>query len=73
MSAARALFAVVTALAQARLEKGLTLEAVASRVGVSAQALDQWERRQVMPRLENLFGWARALGMTIRVTSGEDQ
>lgn len=73
MSAARALFGVVTALAQARLEKGLTLEAVASRVGVTAQALDQWERRQVMPRLENLFGWARALGMTIKVTPGDEK
>ncbi|WP_165837799.1 helix-turn-helix domain-containing protein [Zavarzinia aquatilis] len=73
MSAARALFAVVTALHKARLEKGLTLEAVASRVGVTAQALDQWERRQVMPKLENFFGWARALGMTFKVTSGDEK
>jgi len=62
MSAALDLMRTIKALHQARLDEGASLEVVARRIGVSAQALDQWERRQVLPRPEHIFAWAKAFG-----------
>lgn len=71
MSAALDLMRTIKALHQARLDEGASLEVVARRIGVSAQALDQWERRQVLPRPEHVFAWATAFGKRLLLVDHE--
>jgi len=65
------LMQTIKALHQARLDEGASLEVAARRIGVSAQALDQWERRQVLPRPEHIFAWAKAFGKRLLLVDHE--
>ena len=50
---------------QIRLERGLTVPAVASAMGVSQQAVGKWERGEAMPRAELLPKLAKLLDCKI--------
>ena len=49
----------------ARKKAGLTQMEVANRVGVSFQAISNWERGVSMPDISNLERLANVLGMTV--------
>lgn len=49
-------------LARIRIERGLTQEAVAQSIGVSARALGCWETCINSPNYKCLSAWARRLG-----------
>ena|SRR5260221_2464894 len=55
--------AVCARIRQARQELRLTLDAVASQVGITKQALGKIERGETAPRLDTLLRIAQALGV----------
>lgn len=53
-----------TSLAQARRKAGLTLEAVAEKLGVSRQTISKWELDETLPDIRQ----SKRLAMLYRVT-----
>lgn len=51
---------------KARLQRNLTVVAVADKVGVSSTAIYFWENGRVRPRAENLTPLCKALGLPLR-------
>ena len=49
----------------ARERAGMTADAVASRIGVSKQAVYQWESGRFSPRLDKLVQLAELYGVTV--------
>lgn len=72
MSAAKGYVALLGALVAARRRQGMTQEQLANRLGVTRQTITQWEDCTTTPRLPHLFGWAKALGLTITAVAAED-
>ena len=52
-------------LKRLRLEKGLTQEELAERVGVTGQAVSKWEREECYPDITLLPGLANCFGVTL--------
>lgn len=52
-------------IAQKRRQKGLTQEAMAEQLGVSAQAVSKWENDQSCPDISLLPALAKILGCTV--------
>jgi Predicted transcriptional regulators len=52
-------------LKQLRLEKGLTQEDLAVRIGVTGQAVGKWERDECYPDITLLPGLAKIFGVTV--------
>jgi len=52
-------------LKRLRLEKGLTQEDLAERVGVTGQAVSKWEREECYPDITLLPGLANCFGVTL--------
>lgn len=55
-------------LKQLRVDAGLTLQAVADRVGRNRATVFRWENGEREPDLSDLEAWGRALGVEIDVT-----
>lgn len=68
MSAANSLRTVIAALIRARLARGWSLARVGRELGVSGQAVGQWEAMSRLPCTENLFRWLEILGFEIAPT-----
>jgi transcriptional regulator with XRE-family HTH domain len=59
---------IVATLRQARIDQGLTLEAVTVAGDIaSASAVGYWERGQAMPTFPNLIKWAAGLGYEVEL------
>ena len=52
-------------LKQLRLEKGFTQEDLATRIGVTGQAVGKWERDECYPDITLLPGLAKLFGVTV--------
>ena len=52
-------------LVQLRKENGLSQEALASKLGVSRQAISKWERAEASPDTDNLIALAEIYGITL--------
>jgi transcriptional regulator with XRE-family HTH domain len=52
----------------ARIQRGLTVAAVAEGAGVSAQSIYFWESDRVRPRDENLSALCKVLKLPVRAT-----
>lgn len=52
-------------LKQYRLQKGLTQEEVATRIGVTGQAVGKWEREECYPDISLLPGLSSLFGVTV--------
>lgn len=59
---------IVVILTRERARQGLSLEAVARRVGTGKSSIHNWEHGDRSPNLDNLQAWARALGYQVRLT-----
>lgn len=55
----------------ARKKAGLSQEEVAFKIGVSRQAVSNWERGESMPDTANLISFARACGTTLTELAGD--
>ena len=61
-------------IAQYRKEKGLTQEALAQAMNVSAQAVSKWENDQTCPDIASLPALSRILGVTVdELLSGKSE
>lgn len=61
-------------IAQYRKEKGLTQEALAQEMNVSAQAVSKWENDQTCPDIASLPALSRVLGVTVdELLSGKSE
>ncbi|MBS2554341.1 helix-turn-helix domain-containing protein [Catenulispora sp. NL8] len=58
-------------LCSARSASRLSQEAFASRLGVSARSLRDWEKGYDLPALGRLIAWARLLGFRLIVVASE--
>ena len=56
---------IANRLAQLRREKGLSQEELASRLGVSRQAVSKWERAEASPDTGNLIALARLYDISL--------
>lgn len=56
---------VARRLAEARRARGITQEELAGRLGVSRQAVSNWERGEASPDTDNLIALARLYGMSL--------
>lgn len=56
---------VARRLAEARRARGITQEELAGRLGVSRQAVSNWERGETSPDTDNLIVLARLYGMSL--------
>jgi transcriptional regulator with XRE-family HTH domain len=61
---------IVCTLKTRRKMLGLSRDAVAKEIGISESALTKWECGERSPTLLHTAGWARALGMELRVWLG---
>ena len=52
-------------LREKRIEKGLTQEDLAVRIGVTGQAVGKWERDECYPDITLLPGLAKIFGVTV--------
>lgn len=59
-------------LNQKRREKGMTQEALARRLGVTASRVSKWERGDNQLPLEMVSAYAKALGLTIHINAEGD-
>lgn len=55
----------MSSIARHRIEKGITKEELARRVGVSKRTLTRWEHGQNRPRPSHLTALAKALGCNV--------
>jgi len=62
---------VVLRLIAERRKRKLQAKDVAERCGVSAAAFCKWENGASRPTLDNLFAWAWALGLSLRLTPNQ--
>ena len=60
-------------LKQLRLEKGLTQEDLAVRIGVTGQAVGKWERDECYPDITLLPGLAKIFGVTLDTLIGMEE
>ena len=60
-------------LRKLRLEKGLTQEELAARVGVTGQAAGKWEREECYPDITLLPGLAHLFGVTVDELLGMEE
>ena len=60
-------------IAEARRHSGLTQNALASRVGVTAQAVSKWEQGRSCPDIAILDEFADALGISLIELLGMDR
>lgn len=56
---------MVNNIRQLRMEKGYSQAALADKIGVSQQAVTQWETGDAMPRADKLPELARLLGCKV--------
>ena len=52
-------------IAELRLARGLSQEALANELGISRQAVSRWERGEALPDTENLIALANLFGVTL--------
>lgn len=52
-------------LIKARLEQGMTQQALASAMGGMQSSVSEWENGSRVPRLDSAIRWARALGLEL--------
>ena len=53
---------MIAQLVKARVEQGLTIEALAKRMGYSVNSLYGWENECYCPKYRAFHDWANALG-----------
>ena len=56
---------IANRLVQLRREQGLSQEEMASKLGVSRQAVSKWERAESSPDTDNLIALARLYGVSL--------
>ena len=56
---------IANRLVQLRREQGLSQEELASKLGVSRQAVSKWERAESSPDTDNLIALARLYGVSL--------
>ena len=69
MSAGTMEFDVRYSLCRIRHEKKLSQDVLASQIGVTRQAFNNWEGGVNAPTAMNLFKWADALGVELKVSA----
>ena len=56
---------IITQLATARTQRGISLEAVAARMAITKDAVWRWEVGEHDPRLGSVLAYAHALGYDV--------
>ena len=57
----------IRALRDVRVERGISLEALAKKTGFNIKSLVRWETGQTIPLLSSVEKWATALSLDLEV------
>lgn len=58
---------IITALAQVREDRGLSLRQLGAQAGAAASCVMNWERGERSPTLPRFIAWAEALGYSVQI------